>query len=154
MIEDVKLNMKKLEKTLKGLKKFSARIKQIDIEIAELKDLKEVSLRGINYSKLVQTNSMFSKTEFDAIRSLEIEDTIVVLEFQKRRIERFLEKLDNALETLDETERRIIQMKLFEKKMWKSITFEVNLEERQCYEIKKRALIKLLNIVKIDDLVI
>lgn len=147
-----KINLKKIEKILKNIKEYEAKINDIDLEIAELKDLQSISIKGINYDNLIRTNSLFSKTEMQVIKDLKIDQTISVLEYQKRHIERFLSKIKNALDSLEEQEKEIIQLKYFENELWRSITFKVNLEERQCRGIKRNALEKIASLIMNCDL--
>lgn len=144
---------KEMEKILKNIRKYDAKISDIELEIADLKDLHSISISGISYENLVKTNSLISKTELQAMKDLEIEQTIEILEYKKRHIERFLRRIDNAIDSLDEIEKQIIKMKCLENKIWRFITFEVGLEERQCREIKNKALKKIANLVNIEEVI-
>ncbi|WP_432662430.1 hypothetical protein R9X47_18050 [Wukongibacter baidiensis] len=144
---------KEIEKVLKNIRKYDAQISDIELEIADLKDLHSISISGINYDNLVKTNSLISKTELQAMKDLEIERTIEILEYKKRHLERFLSRIDNAICSLNDIEKQIIQMKCIDNKIWRFITFEVGLEERQCREIKKRALKKISNVINIEDII-
>jgi len=145
--------MKEIEKVLKNIKKYDAKISDIELEIADLKDLCSISIRGINYDNLVKTNSLISKTELQAMKDLEIERTIEILEYKKRHLERFLSRINNAIGSLNDIEKQIIQLKCLDNKIWRFITFEVGLEERQCREIKKRAIEKICNVINVEDII-
>lgn len=148
-----KINFKEIERILKNIKAYEAKIKDIELEISDLKDLQQISVKAINYDNLIKTNNLFSKTEIQAINDLEIQQTIELLEYKKRHFERFLKKIQNAINSLNDLERKIIKMKCFENKIWRAITFEVNIEERQCREIKKRALNKISNLIIDTDII-
>jgi len=137
--------LKETEEILKNIKRYEAQISDIELEIADLKDLKSIELKGINYDNLIRTNSLLSRTEFQVMEDLEIDQTIEILEYKKRHIERFLMKIKNAINSLNDVEKQIIQIKCVDNKIWRFVTFEVGLEERQCREIKRRALKKLSN---------
>lgn len=137
--------LKEIEEMLKNIKRYEAQISDIELEIADLKDLKSIELKGINYDNLIRTNSLLSKTEFQVMEDLQIDQTIEILEYKKRHIERFLGKIKNAVNSLSDVEKQIIQIKCVDNKIWRFVTFEVGLEERQCREIKTRALKKLSN---------
>lgn len=142
-----KMNLKEVEVMLKNVKAYEASINEIDLEIADLKDLHNIELKGMNYDNLIKTNNLFSKTELQAIKELEIQRTIDLLEYKKRHLERFLNRIKNAIDSLSDIEKQIIQMKCIENMLWRSITIIVNLEDRQCRAIKKRALKKISKIM-------
>ncbi|MCT4605865.1 MAG: hypothetical protein N4A64_07130 [Marinisporobacter sp.] len=142
------LNMKSVENILKNLKQYEAKIKEIELQIADLKDMKYLSLKGIDYENFIKTNSFFSKTEIQAVKDFEIQHKIDLLEFEKRHVERFLQRIYNAIESLTDIEKQIIQMKYIEKKIWRYITFQINIEERQCRAIKNKAITKMIRILK------
>lgn len=148
-----KINLKEIERILKNIREYEAKIKSLELEISDLKDLQSINLKGINYDNLVKTNSLFSKTELYAIKDLEIQQTIDLLEYKKRHLERFLIRIKNAIESLNDLEKQIIQMKCLDNKIWRFVTFEVNLEERQCREIKKKALKKISNLIIGRDII-
>ncbi|WP_432406678.1 hypothetical protein [Wukongibacter sp. M2B1] len=145
--------IKEIEKVLKNISKYEAKISDIELEIADLKDLHSISISGINYDNLVKTNSLISKTELQAIKDMEIERTIEILEYEKRHIERLLIRIDNAISSLSDIEKQIIQMKCLDNKIWRFITFEVGLEERQCRQIKRKALEKISHVINLEDIV-
>ncbi|TCO78025.1 hypothetical protein [Marinisporobacter balticus] len=138
-----KVNMKKIEIILKNLKQYEAKIKEIELQIGDLKDMQYLSLKGIDYENFIKTNNLFSKTEAQVLKDFEIQDKIDLFEFEKRHIERFLKRIHNAIESLTDLEKQIIQMKYMQKKIWRYITFEINIEERQCREIKNKAIHKM-----------
>ncbi|WP_053955104.1 hypothetical protein [Inediibacterium massiliense] len=143
-----KISMKGVENTLKNLKQYEAKIKEIELQIGDLKDMQYLSLKGINYEEFIRSNQIFSKTETQVLKDLEIEEMIDLLEFEKRHMERFLRRIHNAVESLTDLEKKIIKMKYVDKKIWRYITFEVNIEERQCREIRNEALTKIYKILK------
>ncbi len=140
-----------IEKVLKDINKYKAKIDDIELEIAELKDLQ--SLKHIDYDNLIKTKSLLSKSEIQEMKNLDINQTLEILEYKKRHIERFLKRLNNAMNSLDNLEKQIIQLKCIDNKIWKAITFEVNLEERQCSKIKGRALKKIEKLIDNIDII-
>lgn len=148
-----RINLKEIERILKSIREYEAKIKSLELEISDLKDLQSINLKGINYDNLVKTNSLFSKTELYAIKDLEIQQTIDLLEYKKRHVERFLIRIKTAIESLNDLEKQIIQMKFLDNKIWRFITFEVNLEERQCREIKRKALKKISKLIVSRDII-
>jgi DNA-directed RNA polymerase specialized sigma subunit len=146
--QEKSLNMKSIENILKNLKQYEAKTKEIELQIADLKDMQYLSLKGIDYENFIKTDDFFSKTEIQALKDFEIQHKIDLLEFEKRHIERFLKRIYNAMESLTDIEKQIIEMKYIEKKIWRYITFEINLEERQCREIKNKAIRKIIKLLK------
>lgn len=149
-----KIDLREAEKILKNIKEYEARIHDIELEIMDLRDLQSICLKGISYDNLIKTNSLFSKTELYAMKDLEIEQTINLLEYKKRHIKRFIDRIKNAIESLDDIERQIIELKCIENKIWRFVVFEVNLEERQCRAIKTRALKRILKVMLSGEIVI
>ncbi|AOT70677.1 hypothetical protein [Geosporobacter ferrireducens] len=145
------LNIKELESILKNLKQYEAKIKEIEIQIEEYKDMQGLCLKGINYENIIRTNNIFSKTEMQVMEDTELQNKIELLEYEKRHLERFIKRVWNAIDSLTELEKQIIQKKYIENKIWRYITFDINLEERQCREIKNKTLSKILNILKTSD---
>jgi len=148
-----KMNLKEVEEMLKNVKVYEANINEIELEIADLEDLHSIELTGMNYDNLIKTNNLFSKTELQAIKELEIQRTIDLLEYKKRHLERLLRRIKNAIDTLSDIEKQIIQMKCIENMLWRSITIIVNLEDRQCRAIKKRALKKISKIMVNENVI-
>lgn len=52
-------------------------------------------------------------------------------------------KIDDLIEVLDSTERRIIELKYFKKYKWWMVADTVNYSEKQCRRISNRAIIKI-----------
>lgn len=148
-----KINIKEVEKILKNIKEYKAKINEIELEIADLEDLQSIGLKGINYDNLIKTNNLFSKTELQAIKDLEIQQTMDLLRYKKRHLQRFLKKIQSAIDSLTDLEKQIIEMKYIENKIWRFVTFEVNIEERQCRVIKKRALDKICRLIMDTDII-
>ncbi|MBB6217486.1 flagellar biosynthesis component FlhA [Anaerosolibacter carboniphilus] len=145
------LGLKELEKILKNLKQYEARIKEIEIQIEEYKDMQCLCLKGVSYENIIRTHQIFSKTEMQVLEDLELEHQIELLEFEKRHLDRFTKRIHNAIESLSDLEKEIIQKKYLENKIWRYITYDINLEERQCREIKNKTLRKILNLLKMAN---
>lgn len=145
------LSLKELERILKNLKQYEARVKEIELQIEEYKDMQGLCLKGISYENIIRTHQIFSKTEMQVLEDLELQQQIELLEFEKRHLERFIKRLHNAMDSLGDIEKQIIEKKYLENKIWRYITYDVNLEERQCREIKNKTLHKIIDILKMAN---
>ena len=143
-----KFDVKEVELILKNRKRYEAMISELQIEIQDLEDLKSVKLSNIGYDTLVKSDNVITSEQFQLLREVKYDDSIAILEYKKRNIERFLSKIDIALSSLDDIEKRIIELKCVENRIWKSVTFEVNLEERLCRVVKNKGLTKVSNLLK------
>jgi predicted KAP-like P-loop ATPase len=118
------LSLKELENILKNLKQYEARIKEIEIQIEEYKDMHSLCLKGISYENIIRTHQIVSKTEMQVLENLELQHQIELLEFEKRHLDRFIKRIHNAIDSLSDLEKEIIQKKYLENKIWRYITYE------------------------------
>ncbi|MGL4572881.1 MAG: sigma-70 family RNA polymerase sigma factor [Clostridium sp.] len=64
-----------------------------------------------------------------------------------KSIEKDLEIIDNALNLLEDTEKKIIIYRYIDNASWKVISQKINLSESRCYQIRKIACSKLKEIL-------
>ncbi|TCO70635.1 sigma-70 RNA polymerase sigma factor region 4 domain-containing protein [Marinisporobacter balticus] len=149
-LEGFNLNRKKLEIIFKNLKEINSQIKEMEFEIEELEDLQQFGGSGASYVKIIKNSNLFSKTENHMLKNLEIKETIKTLELEKRILERVIKRIYNALNSLTELEKQIVTRKYIDEKIWRIIVCEVNIEERQCRDIKNRALDKMISVLNVS----
>ncbi|WP_427340634.1 sigma factor-like helix-turn-helix DNA-binding protein [Caloranaerobacter sp. DY30410] len=128
------------EKLLYNYKMLKVSIENMKAEIEELK--KESGITGINYEgeKTSETHKITQPTEEQSLRNITQEYLL------RKRIEitqNKIDRIDRALEGLNETERKIVVMRYIEGMQWFKIAYEVNYNERWCKELRKRAIEKL-----------
>ena len=112
---------------------------QEEIEYLKSNDgMKGLSYDGISTSP---TNEKKSSTEIVALSNTE------VIHYLEKNIEKStlkLESIDRALEGLEEVERKVIVEKYINAKQWWQVSNVVYLGERQCRNIRKAAIDKMI----------
>ncbi|KPU45808.1 hypothetical protein OXPF_05970 [Oxobacter pfennigii] len=129
--------IKETEKWLYNYKTMMAGIENL-YRLYEEKEKEAQEGHPIRYDrdKLSPTYVFSSETENIAL------DLVII----KSRIEKMKVKVKNietALETLNDAERMIIEMKYFEGCRWQQISYKAQYNERWCKEIRKRAIEKM-----------
>lgn len=132
---------KKVEWMLYNYKALNESIGDIQLEIEELK-IDTDGVRGISYDmeKTSPTYKITSITEDAAIRKIE---RIEKLEKQIAKNKIKIQKIDRALKSLDEVERKIVEGKYIERLQWWQIEELVKYSVRWCREKKDRAIGKI-----------
>ncbi|WFD09752.1 hypothetical protein [Tepidibacter hydrothermalis] len=132
---------KKVEWTLYNYKALNESIGDIQLEIEELK-IDTDGVRGISYDteRISPTYNITSITEDAAIRKIE---TIEKLEKQIAKNKITIQKIDRALKSLDEVERKIVEGKYIERLQWWQIEELVKYSGRWCREKRDRSIGKI-----------
>ncbi|MGJ0848168.1 hypothetical protein ACR77J_15870 [Tissierella praeacuta] len=131
---------KETEYLLYNYKMFQISIKNMQNEIESLE--KEDGTSAINYSgvQTSPTNKFSSSTESTA---LSISERIDYLEHSIKRTKSKLDRIDKAIEGLTEKEKDIITKKYIEGKQWYVVAYNVSYSERQCRNIRTKAIKKI-----------
>ncbi|AYO30819.1 hypothetical protein D2962_09525 [Biomaibacter acetigenes] len=138
--EDFVLNYyKATEKFLYNYNSLKASIENMKQEIEGM-DYREIS--AINYDKepTSKTYAFYSITEEAGVRAA---DKKRLLEQRIKATEGKIERIDRAIEALNDTERQIITERYINGKQWWQIAYSVRINERWCREIRKRAVTKI-----------
>ncbi len=132
---------KKTEWTLYNFKRLKESIEDLQLEIEEIK-IDTDGVRSIRYDreKTSPTYKITSSTEDEVIRKIE---RIERLEKQIAKNKIKIQKIDRALNSLDEVEREIIEGKYLEGMQWWEIAESVKYSARWCNEKRKRAIEKI-----------
>ena len=131
---------KSTESLLYNYNMLKVSIENMKLEIEETE--KNDGTTGIKYDG-VQTSPTFkfsSQTEDTSIRNIE---TIDLLKKRIEITENKIERVDNAIEALNGTEKDVIIKRYLEGKQWYIVAYEVNYNERWCKELRKRAIEKI-----------
>jgi DNA-directed RNA polymerase specialized sigma subunit len=128
--------MKNVTELLKNYKILKAEVKALELDIEELEE--EVGAKPISYEERpAPTNKFNSDTENQAIdlmtKKFELED-------QKRKKERDIHRIDNALDCLPITQRKLIELKYKDNETWYGVAAEVNINPRHCRRLTNEAL--------------
>lgn len=135
---------KKTEAILYNYNKTKAQIKNIDLEIESVKNEFE-GVGSISYEERIQsTNSFRSRVENEVMNR---DNEINKLGKYKRQKEIEVAKIDNAIESLPEREKAIIEMRYLKKYNNRMIAAQLDLTEEYVCRIKKFSVNKLLNLI-------
>lgn len=135
---------KSVEAILRDYNYLKAEIKNLDIEIQEIKS-EYVGCGAIGYDeKGGPTNKFSSVIENEIITK---EKRINKLEKIKEGKQRIIDKLENALSTLDEREYSIIQLRYFNKKSNRRVAEKLNLTEQRASELKNSIINQLSKLI-------
>lgn len=145
-----KKNLRAIEGMLNGYTSLVNEIKNISLDIEELKN----DYRGcgsIEYSeKTGKTYKFNSGVENEIINR---EKKIENLEKLKRGKEIQVERVNNALEVLSENELKVIKFKYFDerKKSWTKVSYKMDMCEAWCRQLKDRAIKKMAVIIFVSE---
>lgn len=139
---------RKTDGILYNYRSIKAEIKNLELDIEELKADYE-GCGAINYSeKSSPTYAFNSSVENEVVLK---EKRIKRLTREKESKERLIQKVDNALETLEEKESQIIKLRYFQHKGWGYIGSVLNLEENYCRNFKRDIIKHLSKLIFISE---
>lgn len=135
---------RKTEALLYNYNKSKAQIKNIELEIENIKNEYE-GVGAVSFEERVQsTNKFHSRVESEI---LEKENQINKLMKYKKQKEIEIAKIDNAIEALTDREKSIIKMRYFEKYNNRMIAAKLDLTEEWIAKIKKVAINQILDAI-------
>ncbi|MDP4147465.1 MAG: xanthine dehydrogenase [Bacillota bacterium] len=141
---------KKTEQALYDYKSLEVKIKNLNIDIESLKN-DYSGIAAITYGeKTGATNKFNSSVENEVINREENAAVLIKkLEGIKLYNINLKNKIDNALETLDETELTLVQLRYFHKpkKTWISIAEELRIDKDYCCKVKNCIINKLSDLI-------
>jgi RNA polymerase sigma factor (sigma-70 family) len=142
------MNYKKAEWLLYNYKKLKAEIKNIEIEIEDIKNT-YVGVSAIDTSQesTSETNKISSTVENEV---LDKERRIEYLESIKSSKENQIKKVDNALEILTEEDRKLIELRYFERVPNYKVAQRFNMTEEGCSARKRRIIENIKDILILD----
>lgn len=127
---------KQTEKWLYHLDALKTRIQNLKQQYKEKES--ESEGEGLDYSKdkLCQTYKFNSTTENIGLELVHIH--MMIDSLQKR-----VDMLERSMTILNDTERKIIELKYFKNEQWFNIAYQMQYSERQCRYIRTNAVMKL-----------
>lgn len=126
---------------LNNLKKLKAEIRNIELNVEELREAENIGLHSNGLSEKVGPTYKFnSVTENEAI---DIINKVEELENLKRVKEREIERLENALNILGDIEKEIIQTRHIDNRRWDTVTYKLDRSYTTCKSIEVQAIKKL-----------
>lgn len=130
------MNYKKTEWLLYNYKKIKAEIKNIEIEIEDIKNT-YVGANAIDTSQ-ESTSETYKITSTVENEILDKERRIEYLESIKFSKENQIKKVDNALEILTEEDRKLIELRYFERVPNYKVAQRFDMTEEGCSARKRR----------------
>lgn len=142
------MSYKKTEWLLYNYKKLKAEILNIEIEIHEIENT-YIGVNGIDPTQesTSETNKITSSVENEV---LDKEKRIEYLESIKRSKENQIKKVDNALEILTEEDRKLIELRYFERIPNYKVAQRFNITEEGCSARKRRIIENIKDILILD----
>ncbi|MCD3211804.1 siderophore-interacting protein [Clostridium botulinum C/D] len=139
---------KKVEGILYNYKSIKAEINSIKIEIEDIQSQYE-GISGISYEeKTGPTNKFNSSVENELSNK---ENMIIKLKRELSRKESLVKKVDNAIGTLNETERKVIEMKCFERLQYKYIEQRLSINKDYACELKRKSIEKMISLICVRE---
>ena len=131
--------MDKVREKLGKYKEYKVNIKQIDIQLEELEE--NIGIQGQSGEE--RTGKTYKITSSTETQAIELESDKKYLIKERRRYEREVEKIDNALEVLTDFEREILIAALIERKRYWLIQSKYNYTYSNIKKIEKSAIKKI-----------
>lgn len=129
---------------LKHYNHFKGQIANLDLEIQgiqdELKNLYDVNLTVKYGERTAGGFNELSAMERIVVRKQALEEKLPVLLADRQRITSLIQRIDNAMLSLGETERKIVRMKFMEGQRWLTVSMEIGYSERRCQDIANRSI--------------
>lgn len=145
-MEDNKNYYRKIEGMLYNYPSLKAEIKNIDLEIEELEN-DYVSCGAIGYEEKTQSTNKFSSAVENKLTTKEAR--IPYLKKERRRLEIQVERIDNILSVLTESEKLIIELRYFKRFEFKDIGQVVDRDDTYLMSKRKKIIeSKLIPLIK------
>lgn len=125
---------KKTDGVLFNYKSIKAEISNLELDIEEIKSECE-GCKAIGYDeKTGPTNAFNSTVENEVLKKEKILNKLIK---EKRSKERLITKIDNALEPLEEIEKKIVELRCFKRYNWSKVGALLNMDGDYCGKIKR-----------------
>ena len=139
---------KKVEGILYNFNEIKAEINSIEIEIENIQ-LEYDEVPGISYQeKTGKTNKFSSVVENEVIYR---ENLIIRLKRELNKKKALIKKVDNAVSTLNETEKKLIEMRCFDKLQYKSIEQRLSINKDYACELKRKCIEKMIPLICVKE---
>lgn len=136
------------EEVLANYNSIKAEIKNIELDIEEIESEYE-GVSAVSFEeKTGKTNKFNSNVENEILKK---EKLIKKLKREKASKIRLITKIDNSLEVLDETERKVIEYRLIKGYSWIRVSTLLNINNDYCGKIKKKAINKISNKIWVKE---
>jgi RinA family phage transcriptional activator len=140
---------KKTEGELYNYKGLDIKIKSIEMDIEMLQN--DITLKAINYNeKSGPTNAFNSSVENEVIRRDEVvKEQIQKLQNAKKFYMIKKNKIENALQCLNDEEIKLVEMRYFQKvkNNWTKIGFNLGMDRMTCSRLRNKIIKKLSDFI-------
>lgn len=122
-------------KYLKNYNSFKHQIESVNIEIDGIREQIEIlgGLKATVYDKvIVSGGEKHSSVEQAIERKEKLEGRLLILTANRQRLTTLIQRIDAALATLEESERKIVELKHIVGENWIHIAMQVPYSERSC----------------------
>lgn len=146
--QDRKYFCKKVEEMLYSYPKAKAEIENIKLDLEEMQDI--IGIKGTTNDPKgsTPTYAFNSSVENEVInRDEKLPERIEGLNRVLRSKERFIQKIDNALESLDENEKTLVQLKYFKKYTIERVAELMNVSTSTIIRNRKDAMAELMSVL-------
>lgn len=147
-VKDYKTISEKIEEMLYSYPRAKAEIENIKLDLEEIQDI--IGIRGSTDSPKgsTPTYAFNSSVENEVInRDEKLPERIEGLNRVLRSKERFIQKVDNALETLNENGKTLIQLKYFKKYTIERVAEFMNVSTSTVIRSRKDVILELMNVL-------
>lgn len=142
-------SFKKTEATLYMYKSLDIKIKNINIDIENLEN--DITVKAVNFDeRTASTNAFNSTVENEVIKRDEfIQEQLEILKAKLKYYKDLKIKIEGALSQLTAIERKIVELRYFnkEKMNWIQISLEINLDKNYCITVKNKIIKKLHDLI-------
>lgn len=136
---------------LKNYNKFKTQVKILGIKIKD----KEQEMETFGGAKIANYNitggssggSVSNEVEQRAFLKMKLQDELKQMHNNRVHLQRRMELIDEAIQSLNDTEQKIVRMKFIDGYRWMFVSCECGYSERQCQNIGKKAVQKLADII-------
>ena len=119
-------------KYLKNYNSFKHQIESVNIEIDGIREIL-AGLKATVYDKvIVSGGEQHSSVEQAIERKEKLEGRLLILTANRQRLTTLIQRIDAALATLEDNERKIIELKHIVGENWIHISMQVPYSERSC----------------------
>lgn len=139
---------KKVEGILYNYKSIKAEINSIKIEIEYIQSQYE-GISGISYEEKTGPTNKFNSSVENEITNKE--NMVIRLKRELSKKESLIKKVDNAINTLNETERKVIEMKCFERLQYKYIEQRLSINKDYACELKRKSIEKMISLICVKE---
>ena len=142
---------KQIEEMLKVYPVIKAEINNIEMDMLEIEN--NVGFKGVSDDPRPSTPTyQFNSTVENEALSISRDRLLSNLKEEKKKRQRKIDRIENAMSILSEIEEEIISLYYFKKSSMTSISYKIDRDKSQVYRKKKYAIRKMSDIMNVSRL--